>query len=207
MPPVRLIVYSDYLCPWCYNAAVRLRRLETEMDGTLELVWQSYLLRPQPRPGRSLEKFREYTKSWLRPAAEPDAASFQVWASDVGPPTHSIPPHVVAKAAATLGVEAFHRVHDALLRAYFAESRDISDPETLAQIWRSSGLPEAELERTRDPIHLEATLAQHAAAQTLGVNGVPAARLDGNDAFVLGALPLETYRRWIQRQLDRPAST
>jgi predicted DsbA family dithiol-disulfide isomerase len=204
---VRLIVYSDYLCPWCFNAAVRLRRLEDELEGKLELVWQSYLLRPEPRPGRSLEKFREYTKSWLRPAAEPDAAPFQVWSSDAGPPSHSIPPHVVAKAAATLGGDAFRRVHGALLHAYFAESRDISEPETLADIWRDCGLPGAELERTRDPAQRAATLAQHEAAQALGVNGVPAARLDGNDAFVLGALPLETYRRWVRRQLDGPEAS
>jgi predicted DsbA family dithiol-disulfide isomerase len=203
---VRLIVYSDYLCPWCYNAAVRLRRLEDELDGTLELVWQSYLLRPEPKPGRSLERFREYTRSLLRPAAEPDAASFQVWASDLGPPSHSIPPHLVAKAAATLGEPAFRRVHEALLHAYFVESRDITDPETLADIWRGCGLPDTELERARDPAHLETTLAQHAAAQALGIGGVPAARLDGNDAFVVGALPLETYRRWVQRQLRPPVT-
>ena len=33
MSPVRFIVYSDYLCPWCYNASVRLRRLESEYEG------------------------------------------------------------------------------------------------------------------------------------------------------------------------------
>ena len=27
MGPVRLDVFSDYLCPWCYNAAVRLREI------------------------------------------------------------------------------------------------------------------------------------------------------------------------------------
>ena len=26
--PVRLDVFSDYLCPWCYNAAVRLRDVQ-----------------------------------------------------------------------------------------------------------------------------------------------------------------------------------
>ncbi len=25
---VRLDVFSDYLCPWCYNAAVRLREIQ-----------------------------------------------------------------------------------------------------------------------------------------------------------------------------------
>lgn len=201
MTPVRLIVYSDYLCPWCYNASVRLRRLEDELDGRLELVWQSYLLRPGPRGDRSLEKFRAYTQSWLQPGAEPDAATFQTWASDRGPPSHSLPPHLLAKAAATFGRDAFRRVHEGLLRAYFGESRDISDAGTLREIWLEAGLPEAELQRAEDPAHREATLREHAAAVELGVNGVPAARLADNDAFVLGALPLESYRRWVLRSL------
>ena len=71
MDPVRLTVYSDYLCPWCYNAAHRLERLEEEMEGHLELAWRAYLLRPRPEPGRDLHEFVRYTQSWLRPAAEP----------------------------------------------------------------------------------------------------------------------------------------
>ena len=55
MSPVNLIVYSDYLCPWCYNAAVRLRRLEGELGADLHLEWRSFLLRPRPDPGRTLE--------------------------------------------------------------------------------------------------------------------------------------------------------
>ena len=50
---MRLIVYSDYLCPWCYNASVRLRSLEEEMGADLDLVWRSYLLRPEPRATRT----------------------------------------------------------------------------------------------------------------------------------------------------------
>ena len=79
--PVRFIVYSDYLCPWCFNASVRLHRLEEENPGRVELVWRSYLLRPEPRAadprGEALEKFRDYTRSWLRPAAEADSGEFR----------------------------------------------------------------------------------------------------------------------------------
>jgi hypothetical protein len=30
---------------------------------------------------------------------------------------------------------------------------------------------------------------------------VPAARMEGNDAFITGAYPMEMYRRWIGRVL------
>ena len=84
MTPVRLEVFSDYLCPWCHLASHRLALLERELPGALELTWRSYLLRPQPEPGRDLLKFVRYTQSWLRPAAEPDAPRFRVWESGEG---------------------------------------------------------------------------------------------------------------------------
>jgi predicted DsbA family dithiol-disulfide isomerase len=70
MTTLRLIAYSDYLCPWCFNVSVRLHRLEEEMDSSLEIEWRSFLLRPHARRGRSLDEFRAYTRSWLRLPSE-----------------------------------------------------------------------------------------------------------------------------------------
>ena len=109
------------------------RRIEEEYAGRVDLEWRAFLLRPRPPQSgkRDLEEFREYTKSWLRPAAEPDSGDFRVWDGDAGPPSHSVPAHTVAKAALRLSHEAFERIHDRLLRAYFSENRDISDDAVL----------------------------------------------------------------------------
>ena len=194
-------VWSDYLCPWCNVAATRLSALEREFEGALVLRWKSYLLRPRPEPGRDLEKFRRYTQSWQRAADEEPAARFQVWSSDEGPPTHSVPAHLVAKAAAELGPQAFESIHERLLRAYFEESRDISRPETLAALWREASLPEAALARADEPELLRRVLAEHEEAMQLGVGGVPAVRLAGSDVAITGAQPIEGYRRWVRRSL------
>ena len=200
---VRLVVWSDYLGPWCHLGTARIRRLEDEFADTLQVEWRAFLLRPVPEPGRSLERFRDYTRSWLRPAAEPDAPVFHPWASDEGPPSHSIPAHAAAKAAAAIDEGAFRRVHDRLLRAYFTESRDITRRETLAALWSDSGLPEAALERAFAPETHAAVMAEHQDAVARGVNGVPAVMMVGNDVPTVGALPYETYRRWIARGLGR----
>jgi predicted DsbA family dithiol-disulfide isomerase len=199
--PVRLIVWSDYLCPWCYNAAVRLRRLEEEFGDQLEVEYRSFLLRPEPDPRRTLEQFRRYTESWLRPAADTDAGTFQVWAGDAGPPSHSVPPHLVAKAAATLGRDAFRTMHERLLHAYFADNRDITDQDTLQAIWREAELPEAGFVRRADPELLQQVIDQHKEAVELGIDGVPCVRMAGRDGWVTGAQPLALYRRWIERSL------
>jgi predicted DsbA family dithiol-disulfide isomerase len=180
---------------------VRLRHLEEEFKGIVRVEWRSFLLRPRPTPGRTLEKFREYTQSWLRAAADPDGGTFRVWRGDAGPPSHSVPPHLVAKAAATMGEAEFHRVHDKLLHAYFAENRDITEDATLRAIWQEADLPADEFARSEDPVHVRSVLQQHNEAIEWGVTGVPAVRMDGGEGVVIGAQPLEVYRRWVRRSL------
>lgn len=208
--PVRFVVYSDYLCPWCFNASVRLRRLEDENPGQVELVWRSYLLRPEPRVfsdrGEALEKFRGYTRSWLRPAAEDDSGEFRVWEGEEGPPSHSIPAHVVAKAAARMDGEGFRRLHARLLRAYFSENRDISEPGTLRACWSDVGLPPERFSESEDPALVQEVLADHREALDCGATGVPGVRLDGNPAVVVGAHPFELYQRWLDRTRSRRES-
>jgi predicted DsbA family dithiol-disulfide isomerase len=96
-------------------------------------------------------------------------------------------------------------VHARLLHAYFAENRDITDADTLAAIWDEAGLPRAELALAADPELLRVTVDQHNEAIRLGVDGVPSVLLAGNDVPISGALPLASYRRWIERALAAPA--
>lgn len=210
MKPVRFIVYSDYLCPWCFNASVRLRRLEEQYADRIELDWRSYLLRPERRrsvdEAAALEKFRAYTRSWQRPGAEEDSGDFTVWASNEGPPSHSIPAHLVAKAAKALGAEPFRRLHDRLLRAYFTENRDISREDVQLELWNELELPEAGFRVAHDPGTLNAVLDEHHEARSVGATGVPAVRLEDNPAIIVGAHPIELYQRWIDRTLARRES-
>ena len=122
-------------------------------------AWRSFLLRPEPDEKRDLETFRGYTRAWMRPAAEDESGEFNVWAGDSGPPSHSVPPHLVAKAAARIGPDAFERVHIRLLRAYFTHNRDITDREradelmTAMQSWIETSRVESD---SLDPSAVEA---------------------------------------------------
>lgn len=202
-PRLRFIVYSDYLCPWCYNVDVRLRELAERHRGDVEYEYRSYLLRPHRSESRNLEKFRAYTRSWLKPAADEDAGIFQVWQSDEGPPSHSIPAHLAAKAAAAVSPEAFEAMHQRLLQAYFGENRDISRIWVLEALWQELGLPEAAFEAARGDAYLPRVLAEHNEALEFGATGVPAVRLEGNPAIIVGAHPKELYERWITKSLER----
>jgi predicted DsbA family dithiol-disulfide isomerase len=199
--PVNFIAYSDYLCPWCWNASRRLERLVDEYDGRVEIEWRSYLLRPQKKVGRDLERFRKYTESWMRPGAESDAGPFQVWTSDEGPPTHSVPAHRVAKAAARVSPEAFRKMHVRLMTAYFAENRDISSYEVLRGLWDGEGLPGDAFEVAHSDEIRALIFREYEEARELGATGVPAMRRADNDAVIVGAHPESLYRRWIERSL------
>ncbi|MDG2052148.1 MAG: DsbA family protein [Myxococcota bacterium] len=210
MNGLRFIVYSDYLCPWCFNASVRLRRLEEEYAGDIALDWRSYLLRPEPRrskdPQAALEKFRRYSQSWEVPGSEEDSGDFTVWASDEPPPSHSVPAHRAAKAAKAIGEEAFRVFHDRLMGAYFTENRDISSEQVQRELWAEVDLPEPAWKRSQAPEVLQAILAEHEEARSFGATGVPAVRRDDNPAIIVGAHPVALYRRWIERSLARAAS-
>lgn len=178
---------------------MRLRRLEQEKGDLVEVEWRSFLLRPRPDPSRTLGKFREYTRSWLRPAADLESGDFRVWQTDAGPPSHSVPPHLVAKAAAAIGPDAFRRVHEALLRAYFFDNRDITNDATLRELWGECGLPDVAFARREDPEILRAVVAEHNEALEHGATGVPAVRVDGGAGIIVGAHPYDLYDRWVTR--------
>lgn len=178
-----------------------MRMLEEEFGEYLQIVWRSFLLRPRPDPGRTLEQFRAYTRSWTRVGQQPDSGVFRVWESDEGPPTHSIPPHLAAKAAAAVGADAFEQFHERLFSAYFAENRDISASATLSALWDELGLPPQALRRADDPDVVEQVIAEHNEAVSCGADGVPAFRSEGTDAVVTGAHPIEFFRNWMRRLL------
>jgi len=207
---LRFVAWSDYLCPWCANASLRLHRVEKEFPE-IEIEWRSYLLRPRQRPRPSseleaaeqLEKFRHYARSWARPAQEADAPVFRQWESDASPPSHSMPAQVVGKAALRVGRREFRALHQRLMSAYFTENRDISNAGELRALWSDVGIKDEAFPVVDDPELVEVVAQDHAEALELGVTGVPAVMRIGNDAVVVGAQPLDTYRRWVERSLER----
>ena len=203
MRRLSVVVYSDFLCPWCWNAATRLAAVEAELGGALALEWRSYLLRPHPRPRtpEALDAFRAYPQGWRRVAEDEPRAPFQPWQSDAGPPTHSVPAHLAAKAAAELGEEPGRRMRTRLFRAYFAESRDISDEAVLRALWDELGLPPAGFERIHDPALAQRVRDEHEEALALGASGVPAVRVADQDFVLVGSQPEAIYQRWFTRQL------
>jgi predicted DsbA family dithiol-disulfide isomerase len=199
--PVRFTVWSDFLCPWCYVAALRLDQLERAVGDVVTIEWRAFLLRPQATE-RPLDKFTTYTQSWMRAnEAEPEAG-FQVWSGENPPPSHSLPSAIAGKAVRDVfGAEGFHRFHLALMRAYFAENRTISARDVMLDVAAAVDL---DAEKLREALDARAdeyerlVIDDHRAALAEGIAAVPTA-LVNNEYLLQGAMTLEQYQKVVAR--------
>jgi predicted DsbA family dithiol-disulfide isomerase len=200
--PVRLTVWSDFLCPWCYVGALRIDALHREYGERLSVEWRSFLLQPEPMP-KPLDRFRNYTKRWLRPGGPASAApeaEFRVWL-DEQPPSHSLPPAIAGKAALSFGEDCFDRFHLALMHAYFAEHRDVSSRDVVVAVAAEIGIDETAFSdrlRSRGAEFHRAVVDDYADALDRGIAAVPTVLIDGA-VPIRGAQDLDVYRQAIER--------
>jgi len=141
-------------------------------------------------------EFDEYIASHFRRANEAEpGVIFNPWRS--GPyPRWGMPALIASKAAALLGREKWRRFHLAVMKAFYTESRDISNLMVLEEIGREAGLDmEAFTGRMSDPQF--ATLVyeetRHAQDQ-YGISSIPVLVIQ-NRFLVEGAVPLSRYQQ------------
>jgi len=197
--PVRLDVFSDYLCPWCYNAAVRLREVQQAYGDRVHIHWRTFPLVPAEQPDRRVtEKTRE---GWQRIGAEEPRASFAPPPVDTPLPTSSIPALTAAKCAERQGEAAFARFHERLFTALFRDNLDIGRPDVLRRLARETALDLARFETDYAGEAYEAVLRDCAEGTAwFGVSGLPTVILNEKLSLV-GAVPTERYRLLIDWML------
>jgi predicted DsbA family dithiol-disulfide isomerase len=179
---------------------VRLDELQGEAGDALEMQWKSFLLRPRAEE-RTIPQFTRYTERWARPASMEPRATFRTWTGGE-PPSHSMPPAVAGKAVLhAFGRDAFDRFHLALMHAYFAESRTISERTVMLDVARAVGLDDEELAARIDSDQAAfegEVVADHREALAHGIAAVPTVVV--NDEYMLqGAMALEQYRKVVAR--------
>lgn len=186
MTPLRIDIFSDFVCPWCYLGDARLQRalhtLQTERDLDLTVVYQAYELDPTiPAAG---VPYRPWLEAKFGGKAAVDTLLNQMQARGAAENVPYNFDHLTVRPNS----RAAHRViawmqqnqHDAtglarrLFRAHFNEGIDIGDPQQLAELATPYGA---------DPVAIQTLLAgdqglaalidaEHE-AQQLGITGVP----------------------------------
>jgi predicted DsbA family dithiol-disulfide isomerase len=124
-------------------------------------------------------------------------SSFEAAGLAYNPPPDVVPNTMRALALAERARDrGLHRpMHDRLMDAYWAEARNIGDPEVLRELAGEVGLAEDDVASAIDDTGLaDRVRLSTAQAQSLGVTGVPAFVLDDR-LLVLGAQPRDVFER------------
>lgn len=198
--PVRLDVFSDYLCPWCYNAAVRLAEVERAYGDRVDVRWRAFPLIPDTRPGRlATEQTREGRR---KVAVEEPRARFALPEPGTALPASSLPALTAARAAARQGRDLGTALHRRLFEAHFGENVDIGRADVLWRLAEACGLDMARFQADCEGGEpYRAVLSDYAeGAAWFGVSAVPTVMFDETVSLV-GAVPVEHYRLLIDWML------
>jgi len=178
-------IVSDVVCPWCY---IGKRRLEAALDLYRErrpdapaptVTFHPFELNPDmPREGVSradyiAKKFGARGYSAHDRLVHAGAQLGIAFAFDaIARQPNTLAAHSLIEAARRKGVQG--AMKEALLKAFFVDSLDLTDDKALVKIASEAGLDRGEAEATLADEDLRGAVAEEEEkARAMGVNGVP----------------------------------
>lgn len=210
--PLRIDIWSDFVCPWCWIGKHRLlKALQAPGAPEVRIRWHAFLLEPEadttPVPLREAyaRKFgsaerTEQILSQTQAAARADGLPMDFARGQVRVST--LDAHRVLALAAAEGVA--DAVGEAVFRAHFAEGRNLADPQTLMDAALDGGIDAARVQALLasddGKAAVQASLQQ---ARAMGIQGVPFFVFDGRLA-VSGAQPPEVFAKAFARLRPGP---
>ncbi len=195
--PIRIIEFSDYLCPWCYPVAVRLQKLQAQFQEKISVQVHPFALRRE----KSVAPFEfqgSYVERGWKSAAlmtRTDGISYQMW--DQRPlPRWSLPGLYAGTAAQRQGSQLFERFHLDMFAAYFGRSEDITSKEVVVEVARRGGLDVDRFSRDVDDETLQSEVFKKVvdAMSIYPVSAVPTVIIGGGISLQ-GAVPADDYLR------------
>ncbi|MBB6018607.1 DsbA family oxidoreductase [Deinococcus radiopugnans] len=201
---LRVDIWSDIACPWCY---VGKRRFEAALQDfgprdQVEVVWHSFELDPSApadnpnsmrdglarKYGRTPAQAQEMLDSMTQTAAG-EGLEYHF---DKTRLTNTFLAHQLIHLAAEHGQQ--DAMKERLLRAYMSEGRNVGEVDTLVELAAEVGLDAAEVRTALEGGHYAQAVRQdEAQAQALGISGVPFFVLGGKYG-VSGAQGAEVLR-------------
>lgn len=206
---MRIDVWSDVVCPWCYLGK---RRLELALDrldfaDEVEVRWRAFQLDPTATDtpkDLAAAIDRKYGPGAFdgmqrRLGALGEAVGID-YRFDIAQRVTSLPAlALVSWVESTEGPDAASRLHDRLFRAYFTEGANIAEPSNLVA-WAVEVGADRELagEAVATGAGRDAVAADLEAAAARDITGVPAFVIE--DAHLIpGAQDVETMQHLLTR--------
>lgn len=174
-PVLKVTVFSDYICPYCYLGWLRLEKLRAEYD--LRVNWCMLEIHADnPAEGRPPTELGYSDDQWQRMTTELDelAASEGVQFGGLHCTTNSHRALLLAEATKEEGADNFYRLHRRLFEVYLCEGRNLADERLLRRIVNELGLDPDLPDRAWQEPRYEQRLKECAlAARDLGVAATP----------------------------------
>ena len=203
---MKIEIWSDVVCPWCYIGKRRLERALRDFDAAdqVEVTWRSFQLNPDFPPGTAVPT-PDYLTSRFGPQAQEMTGRVALLGAGEGLDlrfentltVNTFDAHRVLHLAADAGLAG--EVKERLLHAHFTEGADLSDHETLARLAGEAGVPPG---RVRAMLatdeYADAVRADSDEARALGANGVPFFVIDRKYG-ISGAQPAEVSLQALQQ--------
>jgi predicted DsbA family dithiol-disulfide isomerase len=206
---VRVDIWSDVVCPWCYLGKRRFERaLESFEDrASVEVVHRSFQLDPTRPKGQTQNRREMLMAKYHLTAGQVetmDARMEQTAAADGleyhmgdGVTGNTFDAHRLLHLAAARGRQ--DATLERFYRAYFTEGRSVFDDESLAVLAVESGLDAAEVTGVlAGDDYAAAVVADTREAHALGANGVPFFVFDKRFG-VSGAQSIEVFAQVLAR--------
>ena len=206
--PIKIDIWSDIACPWCY---IGKRRLETALKGfhgnPVEVEYHSYQLNPTApvdypgthdeyltgHLGASMEQVKGMNQQ-ITGLAKAEGLDYHL--NDIKV-TNTEKAHELIHFAATQGKGP--EMKERLLRAYFTEARHVGRIEELADLAADIGLDRAAAEQAlQSGAFAKAVDEDKEQAQAYGIRGVPFFVIDGKYA-VSGAQESDTFLQALRK--------
>ncbi len=215
---LRVEIWSDVVCPWCY---VGKRRFEAALArfahrDEVELVWRSFELDPSAPPSDaqsgsyaerlaakyrcSLDQAQQMIDTMTRTAAE-EGLDFRF---DLARPGNTFDAHRLLHLAREVGLQ--DALKERLDRATFTEGSPSSDSAALAALAGEVGLDREQVAAVlASDRYADAVRADEAQAQAYGISGVPFYVVDGRYG-VSGAQPADLLLQALEQAWSERAS-
>lgn len=210
MTALRIDVWSDIACPWCYVGKRRLEAALAEFPHEVELTFHSFELDPNaPRVRedtsyveRLATKYRkspEQAQQMLDHMTQTGAGEGLELRFDRVRAGNTFDAHRLLHLARDKGVQV--ALKERLMRAYFSEGVAIGEPDALVPLAIDAGLAESEVrdvlagDRYKDAVREDEQLAAE-----LGIHGVPFFVFDGRLA-VSGAQTPDVLLEVLEKSL------
>ncbi|MHA2284004.1 MAG: DsbA family oxidoreductase [Promethearchaeota archaeon] len=192
---LKVTVYSDYICPFCYIGFYRIEKLKEKYN--LDVEWEPFELHPEvPKEGFKMEglsfpqDYLEMVMANVKRLADEDGLNLKF----SGTLPNSQLALFISEFARNKG--KFDEFHKLVFETYWKEGKDIGDLSLLIELAESVGLNKDEIMdyiKSDEPVNrLKKNMFE---LGRRGINGVPTF-LIGNQ-FVIGAQPYEVFENVI----------